>query len=122
MNGDDSSRIVSNRPEGEVDIDMYAGIWHNHAIKPVLEKESHKILWDFNIQTVHKLEHNRPDIVVIEKKSRKAWIYDDACTFDTRVIQKENEKVEKYQDLKREMARLWKLKSVVIVPVVIGAS
>ena len=30
-------------------------------------------------------------------------------------------KVEKYQDLKREMARLWKLKSVVIVPVVIGA-
>ena len=37
------------------------------------------------------------------------------------MIQKENEKVEKYQDLKREMARLWKLKSVVIVPVVIGA-
>ena len=32
-----------------------------------------------------------------------------------------NNKVEKYQDIKREMARLWKLKSVVIVPVVIGA-
>ena len=37
------------------------------------------------------------------------------------MIQKENEKVEKYQDLKREMVRLWKLKSVVILPVVIGA-
>ena len=37
------------------------------------------------------------------------------------MIQKENKKVGKYQDLKREMARLWKLKSVVIVPVVIGA-
>ena len=83
--------------------------WHNYAIQPVLKNENHKILWDFNIQTDHKLEHNRPDIVVIEKKSRKAWIYDIACPFETRVIHKENKKVERYQDLKREMVRLWKL-------------
>ena len=30
-------------------------------------------------------------------------------------------KVEKYQELKREIGRLWKLKHVEVVPVVIGA-
>ena len=40
---------------------------------------------------------------------------------DVRVGEKELEKVEKYQELKREIGRLWKLKHVEIVPVVIGA-
>ena len=40
---------------------------------------------------------------------------------DVRVGEKEREEVEKYQDLKTEIARLWKLKMVEFVPVVIGA-
>ena len=40
---------------------------------------------------------------------------------DVRVGEKELEKVEKYQELKREIGRLWKLKHVEVVPVVIGA-
>ena len=35
--------------------------------------------------------------------------------------EKEIEKIEKYQDLKREIIRLWKLKKAKVVPVVIGA-
>ena len=38
---------------------------------------------------------------------------------DVRVEEKEREKVE--QDLKREIGRLWNLKKVEVVPVVIGA-
>ena len=40
---------------------------------------------------------------------------------DVRVGEKEREKMEKYQDLKREIGRLWKLKMVEVIPVVIGA-
>ena len=39
---------------------------------------------------------------------------------DVRVGEKELEKVEKYQELKKEIGRLWKLKHVKVVPVVIG--
>ena len=39
---------------------------------------------------------------------------------DGRVTEKEREKIEKYQDLKREIERLCKRKSVQVVPVVIG--
>ena len=40
---------------------------------------------------------------------------------DVRVHEKEREKVEKYQDLRREIGRLWQLRKVHVVPVVVGA-
>ena len=66
------------------------------------------------------VEARRPDIIVIDKKERKGLIIDIAVQADVRVEEKERGKVEKYQDLKREIGRLWNLK-VEVVPVVIGA-
>ena len=63
---------------------------------------------------------NRPDYVVLEKTSRKCLLIDIACPFDTRVANKEKEKIEKYQDLRRELQRIWKCSDVKIIPVVIG--
>ena len=40
---------------------------------------------------------------------------------DGRVHEKELEKIEKYQELRMEINRLWQLKKVQVVPVVIGA-
>ena len=52
---------------------------------------------------------------------RKCYIIDVACPFDTRVSAKEKEKIDKYQDLKRELTRIWKCAEVLVVPVIIGA-
>ena len=52
---------------------------------------------------------------------QKGLIIDIAVSADVRVEEKEREKEEKYQDLKREIGRLWNLKKVEVVPVVIGA-
>ena len=38
-----------------------------------------------------------------------------------RVDEKEREKIGKYQDLKREVTRLWNMRKVQVIPVVIGA-
>ena len=40
---------------------------------------------------------------------------------DDRVKDKELEKLEKYQLLKDEIAKLWRMRKVIVVPVVIGA-
>ena len=37
------------------------------------------------------------------------------------MYEKEGEKIEKYQDLKREIARLWGIRHLEVVPVVLGA-
>ena len=35
--------------------------WYIHNPAPVLENDLHKLLWDFNIQTVHLIPARRPD-------------------------------------------------------------
>ena len=57
------------------------------------------------IQCDHFIEARRPVIVVVGKESNKAIIVVIASPWDHKVYEKESEKVEKYQDLKREMRK-----------------
>ena len=94
--------------------------WYEQKPKGVLESENFKILWDFTIQCDGKIEARRPDIVFVDKKEREV-IIDVAIPCDDRVKDKELEKSEKYQILKDEIARVWRMRKVIVVPVVIGA-
>ena len=59
------------------------------------------------IQCDHAIEARRPDdIVVVDKEKNKAIIVDIASPWDHRVYEKEGEKIEKYQNQKREIGRL----------------
>ena len=91
---------------------------HNPA--PVLENDSHKLLWDFNIQTDHLIPARRPDLIIINKKKRTCIIVDFAVPADHRIKRKESEKKDKYLDLVRELKKLWNM-LVKIIPIVIGA-
>ena len=42
---------------------------HNPAL--VLENDTHKLLWDFNIQTDHLFPARRPDLIIINKKKKE---------------------------------------------------
>ena len=91
---------------------------HNPA--PVLENGTHKLLWDFDVQTDHLISARRPDQIIINKKKKKriCKIVDSAVAADHRIKLKEYEKKYKYLDLARELKKLWK---VTIIPSVIGA-
>ena len=93
---------------------------HNPA--PVLENDSHKLLWDYNIQTDHLIPARRPDHIKKKKIKKKkiCKIVDFAVPADHRINLKENEKKDKYLDLARELKKLLNMK-VTIVPIVIGA-
>ena len=95
--------------------------WYEHCPEGVVEDENSKLLWDINIQCDNVIEARRPDLIIVEKKTKDAIIIDVAVPGDCRIHEKENEKVEKYQDLKREIKRLWSLRTVKVVPVVVGA-
>ena len=95
--------------------------WYEHAPEGAVENEEINVLWDINIQCDNLIEARRPDLRVIDKKEQKGIMGDIAVPADVREEEKEKEKLEKYQDLKREIRRLWKLRNIEIVPVVIGA-
>ena len=45
--------------------------WYMHNPAPVLENDTHKLLWDFNIQTDHLIRARRPDLIIINKKKKE---------------------------------------------------
>ena len=98
-----------------------ANNWYEQKPEGVVESENFKILWDFTIQCDRRVEARRPDIVFVDKKQREVVIIDVAIPGDDRVKDKELEKVGKYQLLKDEIAKVWQMRKVIVVPVVIGA-
>ena len=95
--------------------------WYEHKPEGVIENDHGvKLLWDFNIQTSTYIQARRPDVVVVNRDRKTCNIIAIAVPGDAGIVEKENEKVEKYQDLRREVARLWNVKANV-VPIVVGA-
>ena len=77
-------------------------------------------MWDFSIQTDHVIEARRPDLVVVDKKERICKITDFAVPGDSRIKEKEKDKMQKYQDLGRELRKMWNVK-VKIIPLAVGS-
>ena len=58
--------------------------------------------------------------MLVDKSKKCCHIIDVAIPEDSGVKEKEAEKVERYQDLARELRRMWEVKTKV-VPIVLGA-
>ena len=43
----------------------YTSKWYMHNQAAVLENDTHKLLWDFDIQTDHLISTRRPDLIII---------------------------------------------------------
>ena len=84
----------------------------------LLENETHKLLWDFDIQTDHFVSIKRSDIVIISKKVLvEWWLYSPG--WPQSEIERRLKKY-KYLDLAREMKKLWNM-NVTVTAIIIGA-
>ena len=92
---------------------------YDHEPENVWENEVYKILWDFSIHTDHVIEAQIPDLVVVDKE-RSCKIINFVVPGDSRIEEKEKDKIEKYQDLGRELQKIWNVK-VKIIPLVVGS-
>ena len=72
---------------------------------PVLENDTHKLLWDFNIQIDRLTPARRPDLIIINKNKRICKIVDFAVPVDHRINLKESEKKDNYLDRARELKK-----------------
>ena len=66
------------------------------------------------------IEAGRPYLVAVDKKERSCKTIDFAVPVDSRIEEKEKDKIEKYQDLGRELRKIWNGK-VKIIPLVVGS-
>ena len=70
---------------GQVETIQTTALLRTARTPSVLENETHKLLWDYDIQTDHLISAKRPDLIVINKGKRTCKIMDFAVPADPRV-------------------------------------
>nr|XP_027236928.1 uncharacterized protein LOC113828199 [Penaeus vannamei] len=86
----------------------------------VTENGDVRISWDMTVYTDKKLIHNRPDIIVL--RDTQEWTRTDiGKPADQNIINTEEEKVDRYQDLASTIKRINSASKVSVIPMVIVA-
>lgn len=96
--------------------------YYKYDPEPLAENDEARIYWDRGIITDKTIHHNRPDITVVFKKTKVAYLVDIAVPSTVNLLATYAEKVRKYQDLSVEIKHQWHLREVHVVPVVISAT
>lgn len=96
--------------------------WYEEVPDPVRKSADgrYEIWWDQKVITPNALDHNRPDLVMIDRNDRKWKLVDFSVPWDKNVVNKEQEKIKKYAKLASEVSRMNSV-GVEVVPIVVGA-
>ena len=79
-----------------------------------------EIWWDKKVTTATVTEHNRPDVVVIDREKKIWTLVDFSVPFDANVIIKDDEKITRYEKLRSAISREYGVTARVI-PIIVGA-
>ena len=96
--------------------------YYKYCPDSILENKDFKLYWDLSIQTDKTISHNRPDLVLFNKKKNIVFLIDIAVPSDANVAQKYTKKLERYRPLAIEVKRLWKIKEVHVIPFIISVT
>jgi len=82
------------------------GVLFKMVPSQVVENDWMKILWDFNIYCCIIISAYQPDFTIVEKHNNLVTLVDVAIPADKRILEKEQEKIMKYQYLRIELEHL----------------
>ena len=77
--------------------------WYKNCPEGVVEDDDIKLIWDINIQCDNSMEARSSDLILVDKKAKSCVIIDVSIPGDCRICEKEVEKIEKYQNLRRAL-------------------
>jgi hypothetical protein len=87
-----------------------------------LENDKYKLYFDRTVLTDIHIQHNRPDIIILNKQQKQAYLLDIAVPNSHNIIQTYNTKINKYLELSVAMRNLWCLEKISILPFIISAT
>jgi hypothetical protein len=87
-----------------------------------LENDNYKLYFDRTVLTDIHIQHNRPDIIILNKQQKQAYLLDIANPNSHNITQTYNTKINKYLELSVAMKNLWCLEKISILPFIISAT
>jgi hypothetical protein len=95
----------------------------HYIYKPESCLENDKLLYfDRTVLTDIHIQHNRPDIIILNKQQKQAYLLDIAVPNSHNITQTYNTKINKYLELSVAMRNLWCLEKISILPFIISAT
>jgi hypothetical protein len=86
-----------------------------------LENDNYKLYFDRTVLTDIHIQHNRPDIIILNKQQKQAYLLDIAVPNSHNITQTYNTKINKYLELSVAMRNLWCLEKISSLPFIISA-
>jgi hypothetical protein len=87
-----------------------------------LENDNYKLYFDRTVLTDIHIQHNRPDIIILNKQQKQAYLLVIAVPNSHNITQTYNTKINKYLELSVAMRNLWSLEKNSILPLIISAT
>jgi hypothetical protein len=87
-----------------------------------LENDNYKLYFDRTVLTDIHIQHNRPDIIILNKQQKQANLLHIAVPNSHNITQTYNTKINKYLELSVAMRNLWSLEKNSILPLIISAT
>ena len=85
-----------------------------HSVQKIMENDSAEIRVDTRIGTDIKVSHNKPDILVFDKKRKEILIVEVGITNLDRLSIVENEKLRKYDLLANELGAIHETRTKIV--------
>jgi hypothetical protein len=95
---------------------------YSYTPESCLENDNYKLYFDRTILTDIHIKHNRPDIIILNKQQKQAYLLDIAVPNSHNITQTYNTKINKYLELSVAMRNLWCLEKISILPLIISAT
>jgi hypothetical protein len=85
---------------------------YSYTPESCLENDSYKLYLDRTILSDIHIKHNRPDIIILNKQQKQAYLLDIAVPNSHNITQTYNTKINKYLELSVAMRNLWCLEKI----------
>lgn len=96
--------------------------YYNYNPATVLKNDELTLYWDRTLHTDKTVHANRPDITIINKREKLAYLIDIAVPNSSNLKKKVEEKLDKYASLAFEIKKQNKLNKVEVIPIIITAT
>lgn len=96
--------------------------YYKYEPPAIVDTPTAKVYWNRTIQTDRTVQHNRPDITVIDKQTNTTYLIDISIPSPANIQLKHRDKIEKYIPLAQDVKEVWQQQAVIIVPLILGAT
>ena len=79
-----------------------------------------EIWWDRYVETTVKLDHNRPDVILLNRRDKECLIVEFSVPWDANVVIREEDKIQRYLPLAKDIRKVHGV-STKIIPIILGS-